>query len=297
MEDKRIIIGTHSDSFHADDVYAVAILATLNPNYEVIRSRDNELLKSKCDYIVDVGGVYQPEEKIYDHHFNDSPSYDDNLPMSSVGLVWKHYGMLLCDDNRDVFDRVLLKFIKPLDANDSGVNLVTADNPYNLIEPTVSDIISIMNFSSEDIDKAFNIEVKRAILVLSTVIKAAQVWVKAKTVVYKAYQNAKENNQRFLEVPENCIWKEHLLEFDPKGEILYVIYNHNNSWKIKTVPVSANSFESRKLLPVSWAGLRDSELSEVIGVSDATFCHPSLFICGAMSRDSILKMVEKAVLA
>ena len=52
-----LIIGTHSGTFHADEVLACAMLA-LSGSYKeiwVVRTRDPEIL-SKCHIIVDVGG-------------------------------------------------------------------------------------------------------------------------------------------------------------------------------------------------------------------------------------------------
>jgi uncharacterized UPF0160 family protein len=36
------------------------------------------------------------------------------------------------------------------------------------------------------------------------------------------------------------------------------------SWRIQAVPVSPNSFESRKKLPEQWCGFRDQILSEKV---------------------------------
>ena len=72
------IFGTHSGAFHADDVFAIAALSMLHPDYEIRRSRDPEVW-AQCDFLVDVGGHYTHAEKVYDHHFKDGPTYDDGL--------------------------------------------------------------------------------------------------------------------------------------------------------------------------------------------------------------------------
>jgi uncharacterized UPF0160 family protein len=38
------------------------------------------------------------------------------------------------------------------------------------------------------------------------------------------------------------------------------------SWRIQAVPVSPNSFESRKKLPEQWCGFRDQILSEKVNL-------------------------------
>ena len=62
-------IGTHNGTFHCDEALACFMLKQL-PEYqraEIVRTRDPELL-AKCDIIVDVGGVYNPDTHRYDHH-------------------------------------------------------------------------------------------------------------------------------------------------------------------------------------------------------------------------------------
>ena len=64
-----MIIGTHSGTFHCDDAMAVAMLKTLDrfKNAEVRRSRDPKVWAT-CDIVVDVGGEYNTEKMILDHH-------------------------------------------------------------------------------------------------------------------------------------------------------------------------------------------------------------------------------------
>lgn len=56
-------------------------------------------------------------------------------------------------------------------------------------------------------------------------------------------------------------------------DALFVVYPSQGKWRIQTVPVELGSFEDRKKLPTSWAGLSDKELQDVTGLDDATYCH------------------------
>ena len=67
-------------------------------------------------------------------------------------------------------------------------------------------------------------------------------------------------------------------------------------WKIQTVPAELGSFEDRKSLPKSWAGLSGQAFKEATGLDDAMFCHNGLFIAGAESFESIMKMANMALL-
>ena len=53
-----------------------------------------------------------------------------------------------------------------------------------------------------------------------------------------------------------------------------------SSWRIQAVPVSPESFESRKALPEPWRGIRDGELSALTGIDGCIFVHASGFTGG-----------------
>ena len=42
---------------------------------------------------LDVGGSYDAEARIFDHHQRGAPLRPDGQPYSSFGLIWKHYGL------------------------------------------------------------------------------------------------------------------------------------------------------------------------------------------------------------
>ena len=80
------------------------------------------------------------------------------------------------------------------------------------------------------------------------------------------------------------------------SDALYMIYpSQSGQWIIQTVPVEPGSFEDRKPLPKEWAGLSDDAFKEEIDIDDATFCHNGLFIAGAESFESIMKMASLAL--
>ena len=53
---RTTLIATHSGSFHADDVFGVAVLAALSPDHRIVRTRDPQEI-APADFVVDVGGV------------------------------------------------------------------------------------------------------------------------------------------------------------------------------------------------------------------------------------------------
>ena len=82
--------------------------------------------------------------------------------------------------------------------------------------------------------------------------------------------------------------QEHLFELERELSVveaekpIYVIYpdETGGNWRIQAVPVSPESFESRKALPEAWRGVRDDALSKISGIEKCIFVHASGFIGG-----------------
>ena len=65
---------THSGGFHADELLSSAVLTHLFPNAQLIRSRDPILVTPAADKIIyDVGGAYNADTQIFDHHQRPPP--------------------------------------------------------------------------------------------------------------------------------------------------------------------------------------------------------------------------------
>jgi uncharacterized UPF0160 family protein len=98
-------------------------------------------------------------------------------------------------------------------------------------------------------------------------------------------------------------WKDHLytIEEQQGGErkVLYVLYPEDETpsakWRIQAVPVSKDSFESRKPLPEAWRGYRDEKLDDISGVPGGVFIHASGFIGGNETFDGAKAMALKAL--
>ena len=75
----------------------------------------------------------------------------------------------------------------------------------------------------------------------------------------------------------------------------YVVYPDETAgtWRVQAVPVSPDSFESRKALPEAWRGLRDEKLSEVSGIDGGIFVHASGFT-GGTSHRFLSNLVDRA---
>lgn len=131
-------------------------------------------------------------------------------------------------------------------------------------------------------------------------------WLPARSIVHAAYAKRLEYDPsgRILVFDGQSVpWKDHLytLEAEEGGEakVLYVLYPEKPTpdakWRIQCVPVSKDSFESRKPLPEAWRGFRDEKLDEVAGVIGGVFVHAAGFIGGNKTFDGAKTMALKSL--
>ncbi|WP_237443791.1 MYG1 family protein [Sinobacterium norvegicum] len=287
MNDKTI--ATHNGNFHADDVFSVAAMKKLFPSFKLIRTRDLELIH-KADIVIDVGGEYDPDAGRFDHHQRGGAGERENgIPYSSFGLIWKKYGLQLCQGNQDVANSVDAGLVSNIDAIDCGhVEGVSSGI-------SLSQTISMFNPTWQEdshFDSCFDQAVDFASRVLTRFIASANGGISAKSIVAKAIEDAED--PRVIVLQQYTPWKRTVHALSEAA--LYMIYpSQSGQWRIQTVPVEPGSFEDRKSLPKSWAGLSDDALKQVTGIDDAMFCHNGLFIAGAESFASTMKMAAIAL--
>ena len=287
MTDKTIV--THNGSFHADDVFSVAVFKLIFPSFKLIRTRDLALI-AKADIVIDVGGEYDEDTDRFDHHQRGGAGERENgIPYSSFGLIWQKYGVAACEGNQDVANAVDAGLVSTIDAIDCG----HVEGIYEGI--SLSQTISMFNPTWQEdshFDTCFDEAVGFALRVLTRFIASASGGISAKAIVAKGIDDAED--PRVIVLEKYTPWKRtvHALS----EEALYVVYpSPTGQWRIQAVPVEPGSFEDRKSLPKAWAGLSDKALQEVTGIDDAMFCHNGLFIGGAESFESTMKMAAMAL--
>lgn len=287
MNDKTIV--THDGNFHADDVFSIAALKCIFPSFKLTRTRDSELI-GKADIVLDVGGEYDADADRFDHHQRGGAGERENgIPYSSFGLIWQKYGLEICQGDQDVANAVDAGLVSSIDAIDCGhvdgvIKGITLSQTISMFNPTWQE--------DSHFDTCFDEAVEFASRVLTRFIASANGGVSAKAIVAKAIDDAED--PRVIVLEKYTPWKRtvHTLS----EEALYVVYpSQTGQWRIQTVPVELGSFEDRKSLPKPWAGLSDKELQDVTDIDDAMFCHNGLFIAGAESFESTMKMASIAL--
>lgn len=296
---KKFKIVTHSGNFHTDEVFACAVLSLVHEgNVEIVRSRDKDVWATG-DYVVDVGGVYDAAIGRYDHHqVGGAGARVNGIPYSSIGIVWKEYGERLCG-NAQSAERIDEKLIQPIDMADNGVDSFKLTDegvfPY-LLHHVITSFRPTWKEEQEGVmtfDQGFARAVEIAKQILLREITIAKDQFEGEAIVAEIYRQTED--KRIIVIDGQYPWEWILTQFP---EPLYIVkpdHENGGKWKVKTVRNTVDSFDSRKLLPESWAGKREEEFIEITGVRDASFCHNKRFIAGALSKEGALALAKLAV--
>lgn len=288
-------VATHSGSFHADDVFAFAVLkAATKGELTLTRTRDDSKFPL-ADVVFDVGGVCDPAKGRYDHHMRNKPLRDDGMPYSSLGLIWRDYGraaitaqLPATEQEADRVWRMLDDgVIRDIDISDNGA--------LPSIPAHMATVIEAWNPTHLEHEPADNTAFLDAAEVAGTILRrcCAQAYAAVQAMGQVEAAVKAGEDPRIILLDHKIPWEEAVFELG-LVQALYVIRPAGHAWSVNAVPPTLGSFEQRKPLPEAWAGLRDAEFIAASGIADATFCHPARFICGAKTRDGALALARKA---
>lgn len=295
-------VATHSGSFHADDVFALAALTLLveaEPDrgaLEIVRTRDPELLAA-ADMRVDVGQRNEPSTNDFDHHQRGGAGERPNgIRYASFGLIWREFGTRIAGGDEAVAQRLDEVLVQSVDANDTGQ---TISRPLidDVAPMTISHAIAAFNpnwdedASSAAKRRAFDAALEFALGVLRRELASAGASARAGALVRDAI--ARADDPRLIELDRGMPWHRELVPSAP--DALYVVYPREQDWGLQAVPRVLGEFSNRKDLPEQWAGRSDAELAEITGVADARFCHIGRFMAVAGSRDGVLELARQAL--
>lgn len=296
---------THSGGFHADELLSSVILTRLFPKANIKRTRDHQWLTPADDKIIyDVGGDYNADVQIFDHHQRPSPLREDGQPFSSFGLIWEHYGrdylstMDIPKDDIEIihtaFDK---KFVLPIDLLDNGAIEPSVAGPLSSL--TLPELIGSLKPVFDDTSPTANDDAFHSALPIARSFVEASIGniaakARAKNIVLEAV--AKAGTSPILELPMGMPYG---AAMDEAGgdHFLFVVNPRGDDWTLNGIKLSKDTFDQRADLPAEWAGLTDEALETASGVKGAKFCHNARFIAVADSRESIMEMASIAVKA
>lgn len=284
---------THNGRCHADDLFAAAALQLqFGEEIEIVRTRD-EAQMAEADIVFDVGHVYSPLDRRFDHHQPGGAGERANgIPYASFGLVWKEFGEELAG-SAEVAAAVDEKLAQPIDAADNGFT-IAVPKPDMPLEFDFGEVVrAFLPTWLEDEtghDAAFFELLPFARRLLARVIEHARAKEKGNALAEAAYATSPDPRLLVLDgpYPSGRVTKAH-------DEILFVVSPDvfANRWNVKTV--QDLSYVSRKPLPEAWAGLRDEELERASGVPGASFCHRGRWFCAAKTKEAALALAALAL--
>lgn len=330
-----ITIQTHDKRFHADDVGAISLLTSYynnqpNTNVTLIRSRDKSLLETS-DIIVDVGGIYNPDTHRYDHHqeeCNETFFEFGKIPMSSIGMVWKHFGKELLGlyiqaqvefagidfgidfdvdyENKlhDLHGVIYSKIILEIDAHDNGVVMIEGGKRNFWSNMNISSIIGSLNTSNinDEVEqmKAF----EKAVSLFGTVFE-----IKLREVIRKYFdynasyeivkthlENIPYNREYLIITTEkiDTIYK-CLNKLDPNYQIKFLIFH--NPEEDKNITIRTRSTPENFFVPIIPL-LSEKILKDRLGDNsdDLIFVHKNLFIAKTTTIESAFAIVGHSLI-
>jgi uncharacterized UPF0160 family protein len=275
--------GTHDGSFHADEVTACSLLLLFDriDRDKICRTRDQKILHT-CDYVCDVGGVYDPIKRRFDHH-----QIEYQGTMSSAGMV------LLYLRDRGIIDHHLYDFfnksiIMGVDAHDNGVAKLEAGT--TTFSQIVSNFLPIeYEATEEEMGKAFFQALDFVYEHLKRLRQRHRYTLSCRAMV----KQAMIHGAQVLVFEESIPWMENFFELG--GEMhpaKFVIMPSGSHWKLRGIPPTLSErMKVRCPLPEQWAGLQHEELKRACGIDGAVFCHKGRFISIWLTK----KDAEKAL--
>ncbi|KAG7099251.1 hypothetical protein E1B28_001114 [Marasmius oreades] len=320
------VIGTHNGTFHCDEALAVFLLrqTAVYRDSDLKRTRDPSVLDT-CDIVVDVGAVYDESKQRFDHHqrgFTEVFGHGYETKLSSAGLVFKHFGKEIISnvaqlnvDHENVHTlwlKMYKEFIEAIDAVDNGISQYPTDlKPRYTNRTDLSSRVAALNppwnqtLDAAGVDAQF---LRASSLTggefMGKLSYYANAWLPARELLTEAMAKSRANidsTGKIILLEQFLPWKEHLFELETKSggppAALYIIYpdEFGGNWRVQAVPVSPDSFESRKALPEKWRGVRDDELSKISGVDGCIFVHASGFIGGNKTKEGAMQLTKLAL--
>lgn len=279
--------GTHDGTFHADEVTACALLLLFNliDHNKIVRTRDLKLLNT-CEYVCDVGGVYDEARKLFDHH---QVEYRGGLSSAGMILEYLKNRKILSEAAYHSFNDSL---IRGIDAHDNG------HDPQLSGFCSFSNVISNFTPIPHDVTK----EVQDAAFMDALEFTKGHLERHLKRFNYiqscrQIIAEAMESHQECLMFSQPLPWLELFFEMNGANHpALFVIMPSGKNWKLRAIPPTYEKRMSvRHPLPEEWAGLLDQELKRVSGISGAIFCHKGRFISVWETKEDALKALEYAM--
>lgn len=272
MVEKKIpkSCGTHDGTFHADEVTACALLVVFGQldRDKIVRTRDPEKL-SQCEFVCDVGGIYDPANKLFDHHQCD---YQGSMSSAGMILLYLKEASIISEQQYYLFNNNL---ISGVDDHDNGLDpQIPGFCTYSHIMANFTPIH--YDSTPDEQDAAFYVALDFAIGHLTRMQERYQYVYSCREDVAKAMEPRNECLLFDRAIP----WMDLFFEMGGINHpAQFVIMPTGTHWKLRGIPPTPDDkMEVRLPLPLDWAGHLEGDLKEISGIEGAIFCHKGRFI-------------------
>ena len=262
---------THSGKFHADDVFASALLRICYPGIEIRRTF--EIPEGFDGLIFDIGGGR------FDHHQAGAPVRPNGVPYAAFGLLWREYGPGLVGEEEAA--RIDAHFVQPLDLDDNTgcghplAGMVASFNP---------------SWDSEaSSDECFAQVVGIAQLILEKRFELVWSIQRARKMVEGALSQMQDG---IVLLERFAPWKAVLCPSQAK----FVVYpSQRGGFSAQGVPSEPEGNALKCPFPAAWAGRSASELRELSGIPGLRFCHNNRFLITAETQEDAVAACKQAM--
>lgn len=286
--DKVIVLGSHDNDFHADDLLATAVLMhelrPLGYNVKVVRSRNLTYLNENCNVIYDVG------HGKYDHHDDTKAIYPNGVCMAACGKILNDVIL-----DADLLEGLRYRLFYAVEAQDNGQELPIG------VEPSKLAFVPSFNPTwGEPRDK--DSYYKRFMATLPIVGNVYERMLNMVLWDLKARDYLLSNNVhhhlngQFIELDRYCPTFEYA---KLHREFLGAIYPSDDQWTIRLAPSFKRKHATRVVFPVEWRGKYspntrepNADLRNFCPISSARFCHPAGFLMTFEKRTDALLACE-----
>lgn len=215
-----------------------------------------------------------------------------------MNIFYRHFGKDIISHQLEIpsnhaqipllYEKIYTEMIEAIDGNDNGQSAYPDDTPaaYSTKAITLPGMVASLNpaWNDESNDAILDSQFEKASQLMGGVFVDlvkyyGKSWLPARDIVKASIEKATEYDPegRIVVFDDYTAWKDHLFKLEEElgisGRTYYALYSDGKGWRVQAVPVSPDSFTSRKALPEPWRGIRDQALSELTGIDGGVFVH------------------------
>lgn len=282
-----LTVGTHSGTFHADDVLAFALIRHfVDADATVVRTRDKARLDA-CDIVIDVGGDFEPERLRFDHHQN---SYGGDRSSAGMVLDWLETSGRVDAGAAATLRERAVNYVDRVDIGKEAPRLDV---------PCFARIVEALGAGHPDataLDAAFLQAAGVGGLLVEGLLRGHAAICEAKNGVLAAMKAAVDDGRQVIFLDRYLPWKSTYFEHGgaehPTAFLLHP--GDDGTWRIVAIPPTPGCFGQKVSLPESWAGLMGDDLEAVTGIPGSVFCHKNRFIAVFRTRDGAIEALKRS---